>query len=631
MTLPDPTFEVRLGAARFDPAVAGAEITDEQRDARVGTWLVQLTGPLRAAASTRLRGLGLRLRDYVPPFAYIERLAGTTVETVQADPAVRAVAEVSGEMKLAPAATQPLVSTDDGLTPYRALLVDDTDPAAIAAGLIAFGATDVHVDDQRMVGGRVSVRFVMDSDRVADLTTIGELQWIEPLPQLATDAAPGVAAQHATAEHAAAWALGLHGEGQVIGVIDDGPAALAHCYFRDAPDNTPGPQHRKVLQVRNGSQQAGRAHATFVAGCAAGDQLGEPPGTAPDRGGAWAARLVLGNFNDMASFGADPADGATSLLDELTRAAAAGATVHSNSWHALLSDPGDPTPYDLVAADVDTFTWTNEEQLVLGAAGNSREQQGPPGSAKNAVCVAAATANGTALGDGAPGPTEDGRQKPELMMIGCGVRSALSGTACDTGPRSACASSYATPYAAAAAALLRQHLGGTPSGALLKALLIGATDAPTGLTVPDARTGWGTVRLARCLAPELALWDVRKTDGLVTGERRSLTVDVAGPELRVVLTWTEPPGTPGAATAMINELVLEVRPPSGASLRGDLRRRGVPATQTNGVRDAVGMLSVDAPAPGRWTISVEALMVNVGDPGQGFAVAVFGATPVAVG
>lgn len=306
MTLPDPTFEVRLGAARFDPAVAGAEITDEQRDARVGIWLVQLTGPLRAAASTRLRGLGLRLRDYVPPFAYIERLAGTTVETVQADPAVRAVAEVSGEMKLAPAATQPLVSTDDGLTPYRALLVDDTDPAAITAGLIAFGATDVHVDDQRMVGGRVSVRFVMDSDRVADLTTIGELQWIEPLPQLATDAAPGVAAQHATAEHAAAWALGLHGEGQVIGVIDDGPAALAHCYFRDAPDNTPGPQHRKVLQVRNGSQQAGRAHATFVAGCAAGDQLGAPPGTAPDRGGAWAARLVLGNFNDMASFGADP-------------------------------------------------------------------------------------------------------------------------------------------------------------------------------------------------------------------------------------------------------------------------------------------------------------------------------------
>lgn len=92
----------------------------------------------------------------------------------------------------------------------------------------------------------------------------------------------------------------------MIGVIDDGPAALAHCYFRDAPDNTPGPQHRKVLQVRNGSQQAGRAHATFVAGCAAGDQLGAPPGTAPDRGGAWAARLVLGNFNDMASFGADP-------------------------------------------------------------------------------------------------------------------------------------------------------------------------------------------------------------------------------------------------------------------------------------------------------------------------------------
>lgn len=265
----------------------------------------------------------------------------------------------------------------------------------------------------------------------------------------------------------------------------------------------------------------------------------------------------------------------------MTRAAAAGATVHSNSWHALLSDPGDPAPYDLVAADVDTFTWTNEEQLVPVPRA-TRENSRALRAARRTPCASPrrrrtgprwVMAPRAHRGRTPEARADDDRLRGALGALGHGLRHRTALRVCEQ---------LRHPLRGGRRGLLRQHLGGTPSGALLKALLIGATDAPTGLTVPDARTGWGTVRLACCLAPELVLWDVRKTDGLVTGERRSLTVDVAGPELRVVLTWTEPPGTPGAATAMINELVLEVRPPSGASLRGDLRRRGVPATQTNG-------------------------------------------------
>src|SRR6185369_16474475 len=98
-----------------------------------------------------------------------------------------------------------------------------------------------------------------------------------------------------------------HGEGQIIGMIDSSPVDIAHCFFQDPVNNTPGPAHRKVLQIRNGNGLASTFHATFVAGCAAGDDF-NTPGAAARRGGAWAARLVSGTRADVAD---------NSLLSEL--------------------------------------------------------------------------------------------------------------------------------------------------------------------------------------------------------------------------------------------------------------------------------------------------------------------------
>ena len=149
-------------------------------------------------------------------------------------------------------------------------------------------------------------------------------------------------------------------------------------------------------------------------------------------------------------------------------------------------------PYDGPCAEIDSFMWLNEDHLILCSAGNSGESQGPPGIAKNVLCVAASKQEVIALGDGSAGPTLDGRRRPDLMMIGCGVITADVGSGCEVAPRDDCASSYATPYAAAAAALVRQYLTEgrhptgkrgpahsiTPTGALLKAVLLNATLPP---------------------------------------------------------------------------------------------------------------------------------------------------------
>ena len=97
-----------------------------------------------------------------------------------------------------------------------------------------------------------------------------------------------------------------------------------------------------------------------------------------------------------------------------------GAVIHTNSWHDNTAGAGKPATYNQTAADVDTFTWNNEDHLVLGSAGNTGEEQGPPGTAKNAICVGAAQAdpNEMNFGDGNAGPTADGRNKPDLDGVG---------------------------------------------------------------------------------------------------------------------------------------------------------------------------------------------------------------------
>jgi hypothetical protein len=454
--------------------------------------------------------------------------------------------------------------------------------------------------------------------------------------------------QTATLDGHPIWDRGIHGEGQVIGVLDTGPPDVAHCFFAGPAPNTPGPGHRKLVAVRNASPPAPlNGHATFVAAIAAGDDR-NLPGSSNRRGGAWAARLVCGNRVDLNLPG-------NTLLNELTQARLVGAVIHSNSWHrntnpAALPVRGLPAAYGLLDRDVDNFTFANEDHLVVGSAGNTGEELGPPGTAKNALCVGAAQAEPSEmnLGDGNPGPTADGRRKPDIMAVGCGIQSAIVSTACTTGPRNPCASSYATPHAAAAAALVRQYfLDGwypsgekiaansvRPTGALLKAVLLNSTQDMTGVGVagyPSNAEGWGLIRLDRTLffrgaRRRLRVWDERHAgrSAMPAVDFLPHDFDVAdeSEQLKVTLVWSDPglifPVFFGPPT--VNDLNLEVTAPDGTTYVGNDFTGGV-STPNGATRDAlnnVEMVVVNNPPPGRWQLLVHGT-VNMGNPGQGYA------------
>jgi Subtilase family len=655
-------YEVTIGAYRFDPrdgprdvpASLRADVGEAARRSpkAVGWYVVQFVEPVAQAQAARLSDqFGLRLSDYVPNLSFLERLEPDTLRALDEDALVRAIVPYEPAFKLDPAIGTVPPRTDARraaeATPLEAILFDEADPAPVVARLAEIGAGDIAVADDRPIGGRLRVRFKLaDLTRLEELALVEGVQWIAEIPEVILDdvAAAGTNQSGAPADQSI-WDQGLHGEGQVIGVIDQGPVDIGHCFFRDPVNNAPRADHRKVRAVRNATPSPPGDHATFVSGCAAGDDFANP-GTHQHRGGAWAAKLVSGNFADMT--------GARTLLDELTDAAAAGATIHTNSWHDATGPPASPATYNQNAADVDTFTFTNEDHVVLGSAGNTGGEQGPPGTAKNAICVACAREdpNEMALGSGNPGPTADGRRKPDVCGVGCVIRSALVGTACGAGPYvdqasgavvDICATSWATPHVAAAAALVRQYMedgwypdgvrvagfGETPSGALIKAMLINSTLDMTSVPgYPSNDEGWGLIRLENVLVfPSsplaVTVWDRRHARGLANGDTRGHPLDiVAGTQqLKVTLVWTDPPGVAGMGDPVVNDLNLRVTSPAGQTFLGNNFAAGVSAPGgAADVRNPVEVVVVPSPATGRWTITVSATRVRPANPTQGYAV-----------
>jgi hypothetical protein len=642
-------FDLQLGKYAFDPVETKLKLEPELSIRRApeqpAYYAIQFTKALTSQERNRIQNeYKLSLKEYVPNFAFLEKISPATLAAISKDPVFRAsilfepafkVSPVIGKLKF----RAPQRKAMKGLQ-LRAILFSEADPPSVVSQLREIGASEVKIFDDRKLGGTVRVQFVLASkDDVPKVARLEMVRWIEEVAEIVEDNVNTAGTiQSGTPGNEPVWGQGLHGEGQVIGMIDSGPLDINHCFFRDPTNNTPRQAHRKVLQIRNASNSPAGGHATFVAGCAAGDDFNNP-GAANRRGGAWASRLISGNNQDL---------GFTTMLAELNAAGSAGARIHTNSWHDDTAGPGNPATYNQTAADVDTFTWNNEDNLVLGSAGNIGEEQGPPGTAKNAICIGASQAdpNEMNFGDGNPGPTADGRRKPDIMAPGCGIQSATVNTPCGTGPRSACATSYATPHAAAAAALVRQYFTegwyptGTrlqyhafvPSGALIKAVLINSAIDMTGIAgFPSDSEGWGLIRLNNVLffrgsARDLRVWETRNANGLSTGASAIYHVRVASSNepLKVTLVWTEPPAAAGANNPVINDLDLEVVSPDGAqTFLGNHFVNGVSAV--GGSADAVNNVEVvliNNPMPGEWTIRVNATQVNVGNPDQGYAVAV---------
>src|SRR3989475_1170789 len=437
------------------------------------------------------------------------------------------------------------------------------------------------------------------------------------------------------------WTDGPHGTGQVIGMADTGLDYDGE-QFRQAPTtitlgdiyNTTDQARRKVVRYVNMGVLTGQltwpggggpwdpfsikdcanGHGTGVASTLAGNDNGI--GTSPNDGNALGAKIYLEDIGGFQGLAICPNEGLIYLpenYDNLFGPAGlvyndptAPVRIQSDSWGA------DTNVYDVQARMVDAFVWAHPDMTILFAAGNAGSTAGTigtPATAKDVVSVGGAynpdTGGGLDQNDLAPqasrGPTTDGRIKPTIVTIFDGDSAMSDGdplSLAHVSDRHWGGTSYSTPAAAAAAAIIRQYFvdGWYPSGApigndsmnpsaaLIRAILIASGQQVTGSgtvarsatdTWPNNEQGFGRVLLSKVL-PIAAAGDpfptqvVDGTAGLLTGDAATYTFrgSASGPA-KFVLTWSDYPGPIGATKALVNDLALEVTAPNGTVYRGN--------------------------------------------------------------
>lgn len=251
-------------------------------------------------------------------------------------------------------------------------------------------------------------------------------------------------------------------------------------------------------------------------------------------------------------------------------------------------------------------------------------------SLKNVVSVGAVDANSFIASFSSRGPTRDGRVKPEVVAKGVNQISTIPG---NPPYASRQGTSMSSPVVTGISALLveqwrKTFAGQTPSGSILKTLLIAGADDQVGdpkedLPGPDYTHGFG-------LADAKASVDLIIADGgngtrirtgtVHNGDTVEFPLSVpATQNLRVVLGWFDPeifpaPEDPLEAPTLLNDLDVKVIDPGGATVFPYVLDKNNPGTAaTRGVNhiDTTEEVEIKNAAAGQYRVIIN---TKLGDP-----------------
>jgi hypothetical protein len=660
-----------------------------QADSADGHYLVKFPGPVSARQRAALDKVAERVYTYLPYDTFLVKASSDLrAPEMLKSLGARWVGSYHPAYKLAPAIAgaveAPLAWGTEA--PVRIVMLEvypDANLEAVRGAVAALGV-------KRIVGAAENPFF----SRIRLLLTDAEIVAVrEPLARISDVFWVDMEGRKALMNDTTIWVgqsgvsggmttpifnHGIHGEGQVVGVIDTGLDADS-CYFRDTAQGLPphndcnggtviNASERKTLAVDflwqsecNGgignTEWDTQNHGTHVSGTAVGDNFANPIVHDPGDGMAPGAKLVMqdagylkDNCGDLPGIGCPIVD----LNPVFQQAYTQGVRLHTNSYGD--NENGQvQNNYTVTSQDVDEFMWNHKDFQIFYAAGNSGPGTGTVGSpstAKDDLSVGA-TLRGTSAefmaGFSSCGPTDDNRFKPDLTIPGDSIVSAGNDgnvTTNNCGEKTMSGTSMASPAAAGFGALVRQYYadGYSPSGAanppdgfvatsaLTKATLMNSAQNMTGVAqaIPSKCQGWGRILLDNAL---FFTGDVRKNwvrDDSVgfpqgsSGETRSFpfTVTTGSVPFKVTLVWTDFPSTPAANPHLNNDLDLDVVGPGG-TFHGNVFAGGQSTTGGSADRrNNVEQVLLLTPATGSYTVTVRSFTVPNGP--QPFALVVTG-------
>ncbi|HEV8479885.1 MAG TPA: S8 family serine peptidase, partial [Candidatus Eisenbacteria bacterium] len=611
-------------------------------------YLVQFVGLSASGARRRIEQIGGSVVSALTGETFLARLDAAEAARLESEDDAPWMGEWEPAYKLSPQVDRMSAAPAE----LRALVFPDGDVEGARSTLAAIGATDLRVSKN---GVNQIIRFTLPGASVARAAALADIEWIEPVVQdsILNDQDQWVL-QTGVSGSRRIWDMGIRGQGQVLMDADSG-VRPNHEMFADAAGDITDfgdyPDHRKIIAYKRASDapviefgdDAGSSfHGTHTSGTVCGNS--DPTSSGQYDGIAKDAKLY---FMDMAGSHSNGILSPPEDLNDLFRPSYLGnaggaARISSNSWGAAVRGA-----YDLYAMEVDQFMWSHPDYLAVFANGNNflANTVQSPGSAKNCLSVGS-TGNGDQMNTfsnfTSRGPCADLRRKPTVCAPGDGVTSSIGNTRYSYASYSG--TSMATPGAAASCALVREYLAEgwyptgapvaanamTPSAALLKAMAMNSGDGGmAGYYIPDNNVGWGRMNLDNVLyfpGDARRTWLADEKQGLADQQYVEYQIQVDDPTqpLEISLVWTDAPGNPAAARAIVNDLDLKVMH-GATTYYGNYMFNNVSLTGANATRDSINVeegVRVPSPGAGPWTVRIEAHRVLVGP--QPFALVVTG-------
>ncbi len=639
---------------------------------RDGYYLLTLAGPLDPAWREALNRIDVTAIDVASPYGLLVRSRGDRlallggIQTSYGFPVVTGLLSLPDEARLdpgirdladgkvTPGAIKGLLRSQDGRGVVRVFPFKDQDLSDVLRR--AHGYADPA--PQALAHGFADAVLVRGPEIRAILAGVPGAAYVEALHE--RELHNNLAAKGYILNIEPVWTLGYDGTGIIVD-HNDGGVNLTH------PDFPSG----VVLATYGAMSGTNNEHGTHTAGSVVGRGLAasSPTNTfscgdvttplSTVRGMAWGANLVTNNLFS---------GGYTTEAGMMQWGYGQGGRLSTNSWGytSLYTYATYSRAVDTAVRDADSGTGGNQQLCILFSAGNDGPNAGTvgtPGTAKDAITVGASQNDrcGSYVPGNQTGPNintittfsgrgpSQGRIKPDIVAVGADVLSVDSQNctptaSCEegwdqswTGPwyRLMPGTSMSCPITAGAAAVFfdfyNTNYGALPSPALAKAALInGAVD--TGLGYPSYDQGWGRLNLLRSVqgppAGHISFVDQSAVTPLATGQSwsKGFAVGAAAVPLKITLVWTDPPGTAGCTSCLVNDLNLLVTAPDGTTYRGNRFTSNWSTPNPGSTTDTANNVEnvfVQTPQVGAWTIQVSSALTSTNPPGlngQDFAV-----------
>ncbi len=391
-------------------------------------------------------------------------------------------------------------------------------------------------------------------------------------------------------------------------------------------------------RLTHGDSDVISSHSTHVAGTVAGDGSNSATeggsslqwhGVAPAAniisfGTGWNTGVLF--YTDIGDIEADW-DDAKNIYDADIGTASLGSNVAYNGYSCTLQGQ-----YGAASALMDAIVRGSlgEPYIATWAAGNERnpyvcgdgyDTTAPPAGAKNPIHVGASNSNDDSMTSFSSwGPTDDGRLKPTITAAGCQSDGDMGITSTGIGDTyyDSCGTSMATPAVAGIVALMLEQYRDeyATSGEFLpstaKAILMNSAD-DAGNAGPDYQFGYGLVD-AQAAVDTIIDGHFREATLNSNGEEHEYAVRVLGgtAQLQVSLAWDDPAAAAYSATALVNDLDLELISPTGVVNQAWILDPANPASAATTGTDTLNnqeQVTVNNPEIGVWRVRVRGTVV----------------------